>query len=188
LGFIIIYCVLCLLLGLDPYDIYKRHIARIPHVTGQITLSINDQITPIGSDCRFTYKNSHLEQPKEIKLKDGCFSESFGEYGTHKMLLELSTDFCIKNIDKNMRNGLKIQFGYFTTNNWHKENTDLFIFVEDITDESCSVRLKQVVNGDDSGEIEKSFSIKFDSQTNDDVLVIEQRFLVGAVFRALHVT
>jgi hypothetical protein len=161
-----------LIFGDDIYhfynDYYQRHLARRPHIVGQIKCNINGiEYLLNNSQAELVYIDN-FGKKYDIRLDNGTFSRKDGEYGDNLFVLNLSSDFCVKNINKTLVNGISIEFGYRTANNWHKENVSLNIEInKEENMEVANVKLVQIINGDDNGSEIKSFILQFENHVGE---------------------
>lgn len=142
---IIILGILTLFLNVDYND---GHIKRNPDITGTITLVIDETTVILDkNNSTLEYKNNSLKNIELIDMIQGSFQRGFGEYGSNEFTLYIKPQ-CLGSLNKKITSDLGIDFGYISSNDWHKVNVELKINISDITDKTFKVSLEQVITGD----------------------------------------
>ena len=159
------------------YPEYTKRIARKPHITGQIKLTIYGKPYVLSDkEARLTYSNDSSEQ--NIELINGNFKRNYGDYGETIFRLYISKNFCVQNTDRDFKDDLIIEFGYFTTPNWYKDNTSLNINIEKSKTDTNSdiIKITQDVSGDDNGRKEEVYDLKYPIN-NQQIFKVHQSFI-----------
>jgi len=160
-------------LSLDYYD---RHIKRIPHITGTVTLIIDETNVLLDkNNSTLAYKNNSLKNRELIDIIQGSFQRRFGEYGPNEFTLHIKTQ-CLENLNEKITDDLSVNFGYISSNNWHKGNVELKINISDITEKTFKVSLEQVVTGDEEKIDNEEYVVDFSNNEQLENLNIFGKF------------
>lgn len=158
-------------------DYYERHIARRPHISGQITCVIDNEVFLFKRDqVELTYRAGQGDQSQNINVEEGKFYRRDGEYGENILSLFIYPEFCVKEIDNTLKEGITIEFGYFTGNNWHKNHIDLAICVSRSTDDpnTLLIDIKQNVSGDDNGIKLEEYKLEKPPQRTNKLTIFDE--------------
>jgi len=154
-------------------EYYQHHIARRPHITGKIKCIINGKTFLLNDKQAMLVYIDSSNNAYNLKLNNGEFIRRDGDYGDNIFELKLSPSFCTKNINKLLTNGVTLEFGYITSNNWHKEKIDLNIDIDDenTNDSMANVKLEQIITGDDKGNKIENYMLRYKAEEQEKLRV-----------------
>lgn len=118
-----------------------------------------------------------FEEWERLDIDKGYFERRMGQYGANTFRLFLDSELLGQYITNDFQEGISIEFGYITPNYWYKENVELSISIDDIMDNSCKIKLIQIITGDERSTVQEEFNIRFSEQEKTKTIRINSNFI-----------